>query len=247
MAVRLVSYNICFGGQGRESPIAEVLLHIQADIVVLQEATNPATVERLAHALRMPFWVAHERYSLALLSHLPIMYHRWYPARWLKHPFLEAVIGAFPLRVLGVHLQPYFSRWSEQKRVREVKFLLEVSSKCKEFPHLLVGDFNAIAPGDAVKIEQMPAWIRLLIWLSGKRIQREAIKTLLQSGFVDSFRWLHPDQDGFTLPTPTPHVRLDYMFLPPALSKHLRECSVIKTAIALKASDHYPLLAVLDI
>lgn len=247
MTTRLVSYNIRFGGQGRESPITEVLLHTKADIVVLQEATSPIIVERLAHALRMPFWIAREGYSLALLSHLPIMYHKWYPARWLKHPFLEAVIGTFPLRILGVHLQPYFTRWSEQKRVREVKLLLEVSGECKESPLLLIGDFNAVAPDDAVEIEQMPAWIQLLIWLSGKRIQREAIKILLQFGYVDGFRWLHPDQDGFTFPTPTPHVRLDYMFLSPVLAKHLRECSVVKPAIAPKASDHYPLLAVLEI
>ena len=37
--LRLMSYNIRFGGVGREERIAEVIRHVDPDIVVLQEAT----------------------------------------------------------------------------------------------------------------------------------------------------------------------------------------------------------------
>ena len=91
MLMRLISYNIRFGGQGREILLAKTLHTIKPDLVILQEATNPHVVERLARELGMSFWVARKGCSLALLSHLPIIHHNWHYTKWLKHPFLEAV------------------------------------------------------------------------------------------------------------------------------------------------------------
>ena len=246
--MRIVSYNIHFGGKGQEILLAKMLHPVNPDLIILQEATNPHVVESLADKLEMSFWGARKGYSLALLSRLPVTYYQWHHSKWLKHPFLEVSIEGTPLRVFGVHLHPYLSKGSERKRVREVRSILKVISEDKTNPHLLIGDFNAIAPDDDVKIERMPAWIRLLIWLNGKNIPRETIKTLLQFGYIDGFRELHPDCAGFTLPTPTPHVRLDYAFIPSSLSKYLKECLVVKDShFVSQASDHYPLLTVIGI
>lgn len=246
--MKIVSYNIRFGGQGRETLLVKVLHSVNPDVIILQEATSPHLVESLAHRLGMPFWGARKGYSLALLSRLPVTHYHWHNPKWSKHPFLEIKIKTIPLWLFGVHLHPYFSKRSEQKRVQEIQSVLKVISEDRANPHLLIGDFNAIAPDDDVRIEQMPAWIKLLILLNGRHIPRKTIQTLLQFGYIDGFRELHPDCDGFTLPTPTPQVRLDYVFVPSSLSKCLKECIVVKdTPFVAQASDHYPLLVTIEV
>lgn len=58
MRVRLVSYNIMTGGEGRADPIAEVLLAQRADIIGLHECENAEVLSRLARRLEMQFVVA---------------------------------------------------------------------------------------------------------------------------------------------------------------------------------------------
>ena len=48
MIVKLLSYNIRFGGRGRERELAEVIRAVAPDIVVFQEATDPVLISRLA-------------------------------------------------------------------------------------------------------------------------------------------------------------------------------------------------------
>ena len=58
VAVRLLTYNIRYGGVGRVGAIASVVNQCAPDVVVLQEATRPEVVEQLAAATGMPFWAA---------------------------------------------------------------------------------------------------------------------------------------------------------------------------------------------
>jgi endonuclease/exonuclease/phosphatase family metal-dependent hydrolase len=48
VTLRLLSYNIRFGGRGREHALAETIIAAAPDLVVFQEATDPAVIERLA-------------------------------------------------------------------------------------------------------------------------------------------------------------------------------------------------------
>jgi exodeoxyribonuclease-3 len=113
--------------------------------------------------------------------------------------------------------------------------------------HVLVGDFNTLAPGEILEIGRMPAWIKALIWISGRQLQRETIQLMLDAGYNDGYRTLHPEVKGYTFPTWDPHVRLDYFFVPRAFRERLQACEVItepKERIKA-ASDHCPLLGVL--
>jgi exonuclease III len=66
---------------------------------------------------------------------------------------------------------------------------------------------------------------------------------LLDAGYIDCFRELHPEEGGFTLPSVDPQVRLDYVFAAPPLKVALRECRVITSPKEVtSASDHLPLL-----
>jgi len=111
--------------------------------------------------------------------------------------------------------------------------------------HVLVGDFNTLAPGEVLELDRLPAWIRALIWISGRKLQRESIQLVLDAGYADGFRMLHPDDKGYTFPTWDPHVRLDYVFVPRAFADRLTKCEVTTTPKERirAASDHCPLVA----
>ena len=82
--------------------------------------------------------------------------------------------------------------------------------------------------------------------LGGALVIPQRFATVLAAGYVDSFRQLHPEDLGYTLPTPDPHVRLDYAFVPGAFVQHVRSCEIVKTPDVPSASDHFPLLVELE-
>ena len=54
---RLMTYNIRHGGRGREAAIAAVINACAPDLVLLQEATDPRSVERIAQGAGMRYAV----------------------------------------------------------------------------------------------------------------------------------------------------------------------------------------------
>ena len=136
----------------------------------------------------------------------------------------------------------------ERRRAREIRALLQGIKRHQEGFHVLVGDFNTLAPGEILDVRPMPAWIRALVWMSGRDIQRETIQVMLDANYLDAYRYLHPDVKGYTFPTWEPHVRLDYVFVPGVFSSRLKSCEVItQPGEVAMASDHFPLLAHIDI
>ena len=247
MTLKLLSYNIRFGGAGREQPLAETIKVIDPDLVVFQEAIYPDVIERLAAATGFPFWASRRDHSIGFISKQKVGYHEWHYPAGARHSFLEIVPDNSDMRVFGLHLSARFSKWDERRRAREIRSLLEGIKRHQHGYHVLVGDFNTLAPGEILEIDRMPAWIRALIWISGRKLQRETIQFMLDAGYNDGYRTLHPDVKGYTFPTWDPHVRLDYMFVPHAFRERLQTCEVItepKERVRA-ASDHCPLLGVL--
>ena len=245
MTLRLLSYNIRFGGHGREEALAETIVAATPDLVVFQEATDPAVIARLAEATRFPFWAARTNHSIGFLSRVEVTYHEWHYPAGARHSFLEIVPAGSNARIFGLHLSARFSKWDERRRAREIRSLLDGIQRHQNGFHALVGDFNTLAPGEVLEINRMPAWIRALIWISGRKLQRETIQLMLDAGYGDGFRMLHTEDKGYTFPTWDPHVRLDYVFVPKAFANRLEKCEVItepKERIRA-ASDHCPLLA----
>ena len=245
MTLRLLSYNIRFGGLGRERALAETIVAAAPDLVVFQEATNPDVIERLAEATRFPYWAARRNHSIGFLSREEVEYHEWHYPAGARHSFLEIIPAGTKARVFGLHLSARFSKWDERRRTREIRSLLDGIKRHQEGFHVLVGDFNTLAPGEALNIDRMPAWIRALVWISGRKLQRETIQLMLDEGYHDGYRMLHPDVKGYTFPTWDPHVRLDYVFVPRTFANRLVSCDVLcepKERIQA-ASDHCPLVA----
>jgi exodeoxyribonuclease III len=242
VTLRILSYNIRRGGAGREEPLAAVIRSASPDVVVLQEATRPDVVERIARDSGMQQWSARAGKSLALMSRAPVAHVAAHRPRISRHAFLEVAPSETAWRVFGVHLSAVHAAWTERRRVYELRALLKAIARHQQGPHVLIGDFNTVAPGDILDVRRLPHRLRALVWLSGGRIRWKTIATVLAEGYVDGFRYLNPDDLGYTLPTPEPHVRLDYAFIPGAFVRQLRSCEILKTADTARASDHFPLL-----
>jgi len=251
--LRLLSYNVRYGGTQREAQLAAVIRSAEPDVVMLQEATDPGVVREIAARTGMPHWGATRKHSTGFLSRVPVHSHQWLLARAARHPFLEVVLGdaatgAERCRLYGLHLTAWFSRWSENTRAREIRALLQGIRAHQHGVHLIVGDFNALAPGERLEVARMPAWIRAMIWVSGRDIARHTIQTMLDARYADAWRALHPGEPGFTFPTWDPHLRLDYVFLPARDAGRLRRCEVLRDPPdAQSASDHFPLLVEVDV
>ena len=250
MSLRVMTYNILDGGEGREKYLLEVLQTVQPDVAVLQEVFHGGFVQSLASALKMNLFFAsgNRKRRVALLSRLPIIscqsYHR-FPPIWRN--VVEAEIeyqlnkrlwlfGIHPMADLSVICELW--RWWEAKQIigRIKPHIVE--------PCLVAGDFNAIAPNDRVVINQMPRRLKLIILTQGNRVYRFSIRKYLSTGLTDCFRAMHPNDDGFTLPPPKPNSRLDYILVNDALKLHLINCWVVcEPSAILKASDHYPVVA----
>jgi len=246
--LRLLSYNIRFGGRGRELLLAEVIRAATPDIVVFQEATDPLLIERLSKATGLPYWAARRSHSIAYISRVPVAHHEWHITTGSRHSFMEIVLDESNARIFGLHLRARFSKWTERRREREIRALLKEIEKHQEGFHVLVGDFNTLAPGELLDTRRMPAWIRALVWLSGRDIQRATIQVMLDANYLDGYRLLHPEDKGYTFPTWDTHLRLDYIFIPKKYAGRLAACEVIREpGVAASASDHYPLLSQINL
>src|SRR6266487_2192277 len=105
-------------------------------------------------------------WDIALLSRLPIIEVQTHVRPGiLTKPLLEACIreeDGRKLTVFVTHLTAAFShgRGGDGIRRSEVREILRIMAPKRGIPHLLMGDFNAIAPGDRLKAS---ALLRYLI------------------------------------------------------------------------------------
>jgi endonuclease/exonuclease/phosphatase family metal-dependent hydrolase len=245
--LRLLSYNVRYGGTGREAQLASAIRAADPDLVVLQEATEPRVVERLSAETGLKIWAAQPGHSLAYLSRLPVARHEWHRPRGSKRHFVEIEPEGLGLRVYGVHLSAVHSFLTERRRMRELRSMLAwVETRHFDF-RVFVGDFNTLAPGELLEARKLPLRLRPMVWLSGGRVRYQTIQIMLANGYLDGFRLLHPEREqdpGYTFPTWDPHVRLDFVFLHERFGDRLKECRVLADGPVFKeASDHFPLLA----
>jgi endonuclease/exonuclease/phosphatase family metal-dependent hydrolase len=175
---RIVSYNILAGGYDlrtkgarRTEQLIKVISSVQPDIVGLVEALNPQMTEKptvldeLAEALGMQLITSSSKfarsqgYPIALLTRLPIVYSKvHFLSSSHPKPLLEICVEEANhqhLTVFLAHLSAAFNHgWAgNHLRQREVENILQVMAplRAEGTPHLLMGDFNTLSPGDAFK------------------------------------------------------------------------------------------------
>jgi endonuclease/exonuclease/phosphatase family metal-dependent hydrolase len=220
VSLRLLSYNIRYGGRGREQPLARVIQACAPDVVILQEAIHPQVVERLASLCGMKEWGAAPGRSLGFLSRAATVERTWRRTPFAKREYLE--LGLDRLRVFGVHLSAIHSNLTERRRSYELQSLLRNLSGRQEF-HVVVGDFNTLAPGERLDLKRLPRRLRALAWIAGGRIRWRTIQLMLDAGYMDAYQKLHPGDAGYRIARVT-------------------RCEVVRSPEAVEASDHFPLL-----
>ncbi len=243
MSFRLLTYNICRGGRGREERLAAAISACSPDLVVLQEATKPEIVSDLARRTGMQQWGAQPRESLGFMARQEVRKFAWHKPRVSRHAFLEIVPAETDVPVIGLHLSAVHAAWTERRRGFELRALLRTIKAHEHGFHLLAGDFNTLAPGELLDIRKLPHRLRALVWLSGGRVRWRTIQMVLDAGYQDLYRRLHPKDPGYSFPTWNPHVRLDFVFAPAAFAERVTNCELVTTGAALSASDHFPLVA----
>jgi endonuclease/exonuclease/phosphatase family metal-dependent hydrolase len=239
---RLLSYNIRVGGIGRVEPLSRVINACAPDLVLLQEATRPELVKQIAALTGMADWRAFPRQSLGYMSRTPVVSASWHRPRLSHHAYIEVMPSEVAVRFFGVHLSAVLAAWTERRRLYELRALLRSIGDRKEGLHVLGGDFNTLAPGALLDVSLLPLRLRPFVWLSGGRIKWRTIQTVLDAGYVDAFRRLHPDAPGLTVPASSPQVRLDYAFVPAAYTDCIAACDVVRHPDVPRASDHCPVV-----
>jgi endonuclease/exonuclease/phosphatase family metal-dependent hydrolase len=239
MALTVLVYNIWEGGNARLESIASVIRSSRADAVALIEAT-PESAAALADRLTMElaFGISNSIFDvhLAWLTREPSRDSRNHRLPALSKTLLET--GLDGIRLFATHLASRHEE-GDHPREDEIRAILDVLPLA-ESPCLLVGDLNALCPGDPIGTPPPGVEPR------GDALPDAARTTLLplvEAGYVDCFRRLHPEAPGFTYPAHAPWLRLDYAFASPALAGRLEGCDVIATEEARRASDHLPVIA----
>jgi len=220
--LRLVSWNIWNGGEGRVQAIERVLREQDADVVALQEANDRAAVERLASALEMElvYGEANSEFSVAWLSRLPVARSENHRLPVLEKTLLEVDVGG--RRLFATHLSAGRTLAAEPRRIAEAEAIVAAMGASAD---VLVGDFNAVHPRDEIgsPVEEL------------EHVSRRPVEVVLEAGFVDSFRELHPGDRGWTYVAWQPWARLDYV-----LAREVpRSCEIVES----DASDHLALVA----
>jgi exonuclease III len=245
----IATYNLEFGGREQVEAIHTVLAHMQADIIGLTEADDAQVVATLAdHLGYHHVWAegSGDRH-IATLSRYPILDWCIYNRPPLTQAVLQTTVELPDgrLTLYNVHLLPYLLLPFELHRWRAIAALIKLISQQRPGSHLIIGDLNAIGPGDRVLQHLNPPRMRQAMrWQLGF-IFKLALPRLLRAGYKDCFRYLHPYEDGFTWYTRGHRTtRYDYILADEAMSDRLRACRVVDEIEAIhQASDHFPLLA----
>jgi len=178
----IVSYNILAGGYNlrngtrRTAQLAAIIRSAQPDIVGLVEATHPRMqqkpliIEELASMLGMRLIMsaspASNGYQLALLTRLPVIRTQTHARPDLHRPLLEVCFeetNGQQFTVFVTHLSASFNkgRGGGGIRTREIQEILHIlaPARAQGIPHVLMGDFNSLAPGDSFQASALVSYV----------------------------------------------------------------------------------------
>lgn len=201
--LRLLQWNVLQGATGgRATAVAALIRDLKPDVVTLDEVNDQSIFDQIASTTGMyGYWVqANDAYSVGILSRVPL--HNCTPYR--QAPIQHAAyscrvkLGNQGWWIFGGHLAPGNSQ--EARRAQEAALLISKMNLHRRRPVVLAGDLNSHTPGEP---DPLPTML--------------VIPELLQAGYIDSFRQLHPlaQNPGFTISAP-PHgnweARIDYVF-----------------------------------
>jgi endonuclease/exonuclease/phosphatase family metal-dependent hydrolase len=250
--MRIVSYNIMTGGEGRADPLAEVLLAQRADVIGLVEAEDSAVLERVARRLKMDCVQAlvNKSGASALLSRFPIResINQGALQSGLSKSLLQASVvdtGGQAWHFGIVHLHARATEADEKQREGEIEIVLKAFEPLRsaQMPHFLLGDFNANSPVQQIDLAKCKPSTREQALANGGVIPRRVVQKLLNEGYVDTYHLVEPErartQGTFT--TQFPGQRVDYILAHSVAGDRIKSAWIEYDRLATYASDHYPI------
>ncbi|WP_137131402.1 endonuclease/exonuclease/phosphatase family protein [Rhizobium sp. FY34] len=236
--IRILSYNVhsCVGTDRQLDPgrVADVIAELSPEIIGLQEldvgrkrSGGIDQAEAIAKRIRMDvhfhpaLQIKEERYGDALLTALPMRLVKAGPITSIGEPrgalWADIETEAGALQVLNTHLG--LLRRERQRQVNELCGQDWLAHPdARNRPTVLIGDFNSIPSS--------PAYRTLLTRLEDARQQMGRLPAP-------------------TFPSRWPLLRLDHVFV--SGGPKILSVEAIRTPIARRASDHLPLLAVVEL
>ncbi len=253
--IKIASWNVN-SIKVRLEQVVSWLEHTEPDVLLLQELKGTEfprePFARLGYASD---YVGQKSYNgVATLSRLPMETK----SKTLSGDeldsharFLEVVVD--DLRIVNVYLpngNPVGTEKFDYKLAWMDRLLRSMSRwKAEGTPTLIGGDFNVI-PED-IDCHKPASWARDALF---QPETRQRYRAMLDLGYVDAFRRLHPEQAGeFTFwdyfRQAFEHnrgIRIDHFLLSPTLAPRLTHCEIDKGPRAqVKPSDHTPIMVTL--
>ncbi|WP_407938855.1 endonuclease/exonuclease/phosphatase family protein [Micromonospora rubida] len=260
-----MTWNIKTGGRDRTGPgrldrVARVVAAQRPDLLAVQELRGFDSGDVLAgFAAEVGMWPYLARSCLgqpvAVLVRPPLRVRAAGPVR---RPFHHAAVrvtvatDAGPFTVLAAHLDPY----TGLRRRVEAGWLAAAVRRAPGELALLAGDLNTLDPGTdhTARVARLSsAYRRRHLRRDGRTVETRAVARLAAADLVDLHAALAPGDEGLTAPTrhgggaEFSGMRLDYLFATPTLARLVRSCEVRRGGETEYASDHYPVLAELDL
>jgi endonuclease/exonuclease/phosphatase family metal-dependent hydrolase len=264
--MKVLTYNVHGwltpdGGASNVERLAEVIAATGADLVGLNEVFHPwgaplgPALRVLADCLGMSYAFGPTLpaqpapddipYGNALLSRWPILayaaHHLSPAASYGQRGLLEVRLllpSGQPLTVYVTHLD----HRSEAIRLAQWASANAWLLRDRGRPHLLMGDFNALAAADyptPQNVECLRSYQAAQGWPAPAF---DLVEQVLKAGYVDACDRIGQGRRP-TWPSAAPERRIDYIFLPALLAGGLIECCRWDGPAALGASDHLPVLA----
>ena len=236
---------------------------------VVAGSAKPA-LEALADALGMHHlfgpclrWPAHEQmpadaYGNALLSRWPIIAgasHHLTP----KEAGLQAAVagkeqrGLLEARIARPDRDPitiyvtHLDHTDEDARLAQLRTAHTWTSRDRNRPHLIMGDFNAISPWDWDEkgldfLLHQPENRGGNLVSGGPRV----VAQMEKNGYIDAYRrYGEPGRASF-LAADEKQLRIDYIFASQQLAATLTDCRILIEEEGTEASDHRPVRASFD-
>ncbi|MBU1949260.1 MAG: hypothetical protein KJ927_11145 [Candidatus Eisenbacteria bacterium] len=270
---RLMTYNIYWGGfdhdpvEGRNYEWLGVIKSRNPDILLIEEAVGwteqedgvlAAVVDSLNTAFpdQLPYegriGTAGSGFHVAVLSRFPINDFEFYnvvdtgeEVIPIYHVFIHATIEIYneTVHLIGVHFKPGDNRLDRETESRALVSILESIPAGETI--WIGGDFNSYSPVDTEPGSPTLPWYdwgaqppEIKGW--------EPMEALLNLGYEDAFRTLHPLELGYTQGTEGfyglwPVQRVDFILKSPGGMWNLEAAETVNDSLGHIASDHYAL------
>jgi exodeoxyribonuclease III len=265
--MKVMTYNILNGGQddldyGRLESVLEVVRAEAPDVLVVQELNHAELFgHRVLHRLENETGLRGFLAAAKTGYHVGVFVPKRCEVRKTEadsdhfhHAAIEVVVETSdgPLTIVGTHLCPF----GGEVRVLEAQYLTRFASSSGR-KVLLMGDLNSLSPSTehAELVKQLPAVQRARHVVPGTEyeVDTRAIATLAGAGFVDLWQRFHDGEQAYTIPTASharkvfPGARIDYILGSEPVAELATSCTIVSGEAADVASDHYPVVAELDL